>query len=348
MWFPFLFILILASVGDYLIPADLSSPTFEKPWLLNTFLYANLPLLLAGYVLFFARLSLWQEGSESFFSPFFLEARRATSAVDLIGGFLGLGLLFGIAATNVAHELVHRTWSPWAQGVGRCLLAFTWDGQFAIEHVYGHHRKVSTFEDPASARRGEGFYRFFVRSFSEGTASAWVIEKNFLSKKNRATWSLSNRLLLSWSVSLSLALLAGIMASWLGLLVHLALAVYGKAYLELVNYVEHYGLVRLPKTPVHRRHSWNSNAPISSWFLYNLPRHSHHHAVGHLPFWRLNPEADAPTLPFGYMTMIVLALNPRLFKKVMEPQLNAWDETFASEEEKAVYASAVKSFGLAQ
>lgn len=104
--------------------------------------------------------------------------------------------------------------------------------------------------------------------------------------------------------------------------------------LECVNYLEHYGLVRAPGSKVEPRHSWNSNAWMSSTVLYNLTRHSDHHAEGSKPFWRLRPLPDAPMLPTGYMGMILLALVPPLFRRVMEPRLRIWDRDHATAAER--------------
>jgi hypothetical protein len=324
-----------------LLPPDLDQPQYKHTWLLNTFLAANLPLLLlANFAL------LWQFADQDLlgigtfldqqFGLHLLEHRAVTHGWHRLGGFLGLGLLFGIAATNVAHELVHRTWSPWAMEVGRCLLAFTWDGEFAIEHVYGHHRKIATWEDPATARRGENYFQFLLRSSIGGNRGAWHIEASFRKKKKLPLWSLQNRVLRGWLWSVLYAALATALMGWQGLLLHASLALYGKCYLELVNYIEHYGLVRVPNTPVQFRHSWNSNASVSGWFLFNLTRHSHHHESGHLPFWRLEPKPTAPTLPYGYMTMILIALVPPLYQRVMRPYLETWDQRWASLEEKSL------------
>lgn len=352
LWLPFALTVLLAVLGDALLGDDQSTPDYKHTGWLNLFLYLNLPLLLiAQFALYWQSLSgdplgfgAWfdlQWGSATDASAFSLLAAKAeTSFWDRVGAFLGLGLLFGIAATNVAHELVHRTWSPFSQEVGRWLLAFTWDGEFAVEHVYGHHRKVATWEDPASARRGENFFSFFRRSLIGGNTSAWHIEKSFLHKRNLPLWSRHNRLLRGWSISLFYAALGYAIGGLNGLALHLGLALYGKCYLELVNYIEHYGLVRLPQSPVQLRHSWNSNASISSWFLFNLTRHSHHHATGHLPFWKLKPQSDAPRLPFGYMTMLAIALVPPLFKAIMDPYLKRWDEVHATPAERALLGPA--------
>jgi alkane 1-monooxygenase len=344
LWFPLLLIICIVALGDAVLPPDLYQGKYRHTWILNGFLFANLPLLLiANFVL------LWQFSPHDLlgFGAFLdgtlgwntLENKAITHGGHRLGAFLGLGLIFGIAGTNVAHELVHRTWSPWSMEIGRCLLAFTWDGEFAIEHVYGHHRTIGTRDDPATARRGESFFAFFLRSTRDGNAGAWRIEKNFRQKKKRPVWSLGNRVLRGWLLSAILGALSTLLLGWPGLFLHLGLAIYGKAYLELVNYIEHYGLVRVPGTPIRFSHSWNSNHCLSSWFLFNLTRHSHHHEKGQLPFWRLEAKPDAPTLPFGYMTMILLALVPPLYRAIMRPYLETWDQHWATAAEKSLAQS---------
>ncbi len=339
LWLPLFVILAVSTLGDALAPEDQDFSEYKHPWILNAFLFLNLPLLLASHLLFF-----WHLAPDDFlklgalgqnflgWTPELVKARTAPE--HLLGAFLGLGLMYGIAGTNVAHELVHRTWNSWAMETGRWLLAFTWDAAFAIEHVYGHHRNIATFIDPASARRGENTFAFILRSTLGSNRSAWTIEQRFLRRKERSLFSWHNRLLRGWSYSAILALSAYAAVGWRGLLLHTILSFYGKAYLELVNFIEHYGLARVPKTPVQPRHSWNSNACISTSFLYNLTRHSHHHETGHLPFWRLKPMPYAPKLPYGYMTMILLALCPPLFRKVMAPALDAWDRDHATPDEQ--------------
>ncbi len=343
LFIAFASITLLAVFGDLLLGDDSSSPQYKHTWLLNSFLYINLPLLILAMAAY-----LWQFGDgdphgfgqwmDQTWGTALMAGKAATQTSHLVGGFLGLGLLFGIAATNVSHELVHRTWSRSAQETGRWLLAFTWDAAFAIEHVYGHHRRVATWDDPASSRRGESFYPFFLRSLWMGNKSAWEIESSFLKKKRLPLWSHHNRLLRGWAISLLMVLASYAMIGWQGVALQVALALYGKAYLELVNYIEHYGLVRLPQTPVHLRHSWNSNSSISSWFLFNLTRHSHHHATGHIPFWKLEPQTSAPRLPYGYMTMLLIALIPPFFKALMKGPLDRWDASQATADEKAFIA----------
>jgi len=120
-----------------------------------------------------------------------------------------------------------------------------------------------------------------------------------------------------------------------GLAFFLLAALLAKALLEIVNYMEHYGLVRMPATPVQIRHSWNTNRRISSWSLFNLTRHSHHHAQGGAQFQELRPFPEAPVMISGYLTTILVTLVPPLWFRVMRPRLAAWDRNCASAEERA-------------
>lgn len=133
---------------------------------------------------------------------------------------------------------------------------------------------------------------------------------------------------------LAVAAIGGVPA----VLAFVATGVQGKLYLELVNYIEHYGLVRVPGRRVEARHSWNTYRRVSSGLLYNLPRHSHHHLHATRPFWRLQVEPDGPVWPFGYMTMILVALVPPLFRRIADPLLAEWDRTRASPEERLLLA----------
>ena len=126
-----------------------------------------------------------------------------------------------------------------------------------------------------------------------------------------------------------------------------ACALWGKALLEIVNYMEHYGMVRDPATPVEPRHSWNTNRRISSWTMFNLTRHSHHHAQGEVPYQDLRPYPNAPMMINGYLTTIVVALIPPLWQRLMVPKVLAWDRDFATEGERRLAAAANAKLGAA-
>ncbi len=339
LWFGFTFLLGASVFGDRWLPEDRRMMANPQPFFLNALLYSILPLLILNLLAFIWQMAPYDWlGIGNFFDKVFfvdLEARKLErSSMDVFGGVMSFGLLCASAGTNVAHELVHRTWDPKALMIGRWLLTFTFDTSFAIEHVYGHHAHVGTHRDPATARRGETFFQFFPRSTWYSIVSAFHIESERLRKRGHSIWSWRNRFLRGQLMTLAIPLLYYSALGWGGVGLCLLVGFFGKVYLELVNYIEHYGLVRKPGTPVEPRHSWNSMHRLSTLLLYNLTRHSHHHAKGHLPFWKLEPMPEAPRLPYGYMSMILIALVPPLYRRIMDPLVQKWDQDDASQDEK--------------
>ncbi|MEO1269027.1 MAG: alkane 1-monooxygenase [Myxococcota bacterium] len=225
-------------------------------------------------------------------------------------------------------------------------MAFSFDTIFAIEHVYGHHRYVSTPVDPATAPRGRNAYVHILLSTLKGNASAWEIEAERLHNKRLGLLSWHNAVLRGHLMSLVLVGAAWIVGGWVGAAYFVACALCGKSLLEIVNYMEHYGMVRNPDTPVQPHHSWNTNSRISSWTMFNLTRHSHHHAQGEVPYQDLKPYPDAPMMIGGYLTTLLIALVPPLWHHLMTPKLLAWDRDFATDEERRLAAVANAQSGV--
>ncbi len=305
----------------------------RKGTFLTAILYLQLPTLAAATFFFAYYLSDW-----TFLGEAINQARLATRPWQVFVVGISLGVFYGVAGINVAHELVHRPSRP-AVTVGRWLLSFSFDTGFSLEHVYGHHLHVATGRDPATARRGQGFWSFFGRMVTRANANAWEIEKRFLKKRNQSVFSHHNRFLRGQLMSLAWVALFFAADGFEGVLVFLLLALNGKIYLELTNYIEHYGLVRAPGTRVSERHSWNSGRRVSNWLLFNLPRHSDHHMRPLRPYWELDSRRDAPQLPYGYFLMAALATVPPLFRRRMKPLLERWDEEFATPEERDLAAA---------
>ncbi|WP_198972334.1 alkane 1-monooxygenase [Xylophilus sp. ASV27] len=344
-------VLVYYVLGDALLGDDRSTPRFGLPGLLTAQLWLALPLVAlivfamvwsvsAGDFLDFGRWLQQRTGHDV------LAARAATSAWQHGAGMLLTILMIGICGTIPAHELTHRTWDPVSMAVGRWLLAFSFDTNFSIEHVYGHHRYVSTTEDPATAPRGRNVYAHILMSTLKGNASAWKIEKRRLRREGRALFSPHNAVLRGMLMSAALVAAAGWIGGATGALVFCACALGAKALLEIVNYMEHYGMVRNPALPVQPRHSWNTNRRVSSWSMFNLTRHSHHHAQGEVPYQDLKPMPEAPQMINGYLTTIIVALIPPLWHALMTPKVLAWDREQASEEEKRLAAQANAASGI--
>jgi len=344
MWLGFAITMAVSIAGDAFLGDDVGEPDYRHPWIFMLMMYSALPLL-AILALVYA----WMLGSgdflgigtlaQSYLGWDMFAARADTSALDLVGATLSTGLLFAVSGTDVGHELTHRTTEPVSMFFGRWMLAFTWDAQFAIEHVYGHHERVCTPRDPATAYRGENAYHFIVRSTLGQVRSAWRLEKERLAKRDIPLWSWRNRMLRGWLMTGAITLMFFVAAGWLGAALFTVSALFGKSVLEVVNYFEHYGLVRVDGEPVQPRHSWNSNRNMSNLILHNVTRHSHHHAKGDVPFWELRSFPDAPTLPYGYLTsLLIIYLAPGLYKRMMTPKLIEWDRHYATPQERVLAA----------
>ncbi len=338
-------------VSDMILGDDVSEPVYKYPQILTWQLWLALPMMF--YISF---VSVWQFAAVDVFSygaTFqeltgfdILAARAATDPIHYISLVLIFALNIGVIGTLVGHELTHRTWDPISMFIGRWLLAFSFDANFSIEHVYGHHRYVSSKDDPATAPRGRNVYAHLFISTYRGNVSAWEIEVKRLAKKGQGLFSIHNMAIRGYLLSVALVVGAYFMAGWQGAAFFTVAAILGKFVLEVVNFMEHYGMVRNPAVPVQPYHSWNTNKLVSSWVMFNLTRHSHHHAQGEVPYQDLKPYADAPMMVGGYLTTMLVALIPPLWNKLMIPKVLAWDKNYATDEELQLASAANKISGI--
>jgi alkane 1-monooxygenase len=256
--------------------------------------------------------------------------RRATASaappLEMAGLVLAVGINGGVLGITVAHELIHRS-SRADRLVGGALLVAVCYLHWAIEHVAGHHRRVATPEDPATARYGESLPAFMIRSAGFGFASAWRIEAARNTRRGVHS-PFRNRVLLcvmaSGALLVALTVAFGPRAIWF----FLGQSVVAVAFLETINYIEHYGLERKAVAPgVYERvgplHSWNTAHRLTNALLFNLQRHSDHHIWPARPYYMLRHRAESPQLPTGYAGMALLAMCPPLWRRVMHPRLAA-------------------------
>lgn len=245
---------------------------------------------------------------------------------------LSAGASGGIVAINVGHELVHRV-SRLDRTVGGLLLASVGYGAFKVEHVRGHHLRVATPEDPATARRGESLWRFVPRSVSGTLRHAWQLESERVrnAHPHAAWWArLARHETAGWSAaSITIAGAAALAWGPWAIAFLVVVAAVAIVELEVVNYVEHYGLQRSRTAdgrwaPVDHRHSWNADTAVVNAFLLNLQRHADHHAHGGRPYTALSGDARSPQLPAGYGTMVLLAWVPPAWRAVMHPRLDRY------------------------
>jgi alkane 1-monooxygenase len=248
------------------------------------------------------------------------------SVFEQIGLALTVGTVAGVGI-NTAHELGHKRVKA-EKWLAKVALAQPFYGHFFIEHNRGHHVRVATPDDPASSRMGENVYAFLPRTIIGSFRSAWRIEQPRFKRREQSHWSIRNDVLNAWLMSV---VLWGILLAvfGVGLLPFLLIqAIVGICLLEIVNYVEHYGMLRQREQNgrwerVRPSHSWNSNNVATNVMLYHLQRHSDHHANPTRRYQALRDYDEAPALPTGYAGMIVLALVPPAWNVVMDPRVVA-------------------------
>ncbi|HEX4687529.1 MAG TPA: fatty acid desaturase [Nocardioides sp.] len=317
-WIGPIVILVIVPAIDLAAGLDRSNPpddvieALEKDRYYRWITYLFLPIQYAGFV-----------------GAVYLVSHGGLTALDKIGIAVSIGCIGGIGI-NTAHELGHKK-EAHERWLSKIALAQSFYGHFYIEHNRGHHVRVATPEDPASARVGESFYEFWPRTVGGSLRSAWNLERNRIARRKQHPFRISNDVLNAWLMS---AVLWGALTVWLGVGIApylLVQAVVGFSLLEVVNYMEHYGMLR-QKVGVGERqryervdpsHSWNSNNIATNVLLYHLQRHSDHHANPTRRYQSLRDFQESPVLPTGYAGMIVLAIVPAVWRRVMDPRVLA-------------------------
>lgn len=321
LWIGPLVILGIVPLIDLATGRDTSNPpaelieSLEQDKYYRWITYIFLPLQYAGFIASFYVIATWD-----------------LSTPEKIGLAISVGMIGGIGI-NTAHELGHKKES-YERWLSKIALAQSFYGHFFIEHNRGHHVRVATPEDPASSRVGESFYRFWPRTVLGSLRSSWRLEKNRIGRRNKHPFRLSNDTINAWLMS---AILWVAMLLWLGidilpyLLIQMLVAI---TLLEAVNYLEHYGMLRQKVMHGEREryervdpsHSWNSDNIATNILLYHLQRHSDHHAQPTRRYQALLSYKESPVLPTGYAGMILLALFPFAWRRVMDPRvLNHFD-----------------------
>ncbi|MBT8245425.1 MAG: alkane 1-monooxygenase [Winogradskyella sp.] len=313
-WFTPVFAFVCIPVLELIFPVSTDNFSEEEvesrltrkvfDWLL----YLNLPVVfgILGYGLFTV-------------------LNTSLETYEFVGLVFSVGIVLGVNGINVAHELGHRQTTK-ERFIGKALLLPSYYMHFFIEHNYGHHLHAATPEDPATARYNQSVYSFWLTSTIRQYFGAWCIQKKLLKNINDSFFSLNNDMF--WYLTLQLGYLTLVFAvcSITGLWFALLSGIVGFVLLETVNYIEHYGLMRMKtKTGRYERireiHSWNSNHVIGRIVLYELTRHSDHHYKSSKKYQVLDCHDKSPQMPYGYPTSMVIALLPPLWFKIMNKRV---------------------------
>lgn len=320
-----LFVFIIIPMADYLIGEDPENLSEDESLIIaEQFYYRFITFIWAFFQVGFLIWGAW------------MITTVPLTISEWVGFVVSFALVTGGIGITVAHELGHKK-SKLERFYAKLLLMTVYYMHFYIEHNRGHHVYVATPRDPATSRKNEAFPRFWIRSVFGSYFSAWKLEKERLAKREIGVWSLKNNMI--WFTVLP-ALFCGVLTAtasvfigafaWQVIVFFFAQSILAFTLLELVNYIEHYGIVRKEIAPgryerVNPMHSWNSNHRLSNFFLFQLQRHSDHHANAIKRYQVLKHYDQSPQLPSGYPAMIMLAAIPPLWFKWMNPKLAQWE-----------------------
>jgi len=290
---PWVLVIVASVWADMRSPGEHRQPTADMAaWPFDGLLYLLVVLQMVNLALFARMVATYGLGG----------------ADAWVGAFL-VGINSGYSAIVVAHELIHRR-ERHMQLLGRLLMASVLYEHFYTEHIRGHHSRVGTLEDPATARFGETSEQFWRRTVPAQLRSAWRLECKRLGDA-AMPWldrrQLGNRvlhgLLFEWSVALAVLAFGGAAAFAL----YALQALIAVRLLEAVNYVEHWGLARSDRK-VTPRDSWDTDSRFTLYTLVGLSRHSDHHAHAARPYQQLRYFEESPKMPYGYFATVFMAL----------------------------------------
>ena len=317
-WFLYVFVFGFIPLADFVIGQDPSNPDekIQVPSMSEEKIYRFFTLVMGALwlVVLYVSGHMFVSNDYNFWGA--------------LGWIISIGTVGGIIAINLGHELVHKDpkLENWAGGL---LLASVCYAGFKVEHVRGHHVNVSTPEDASSSQYNQTLYQFLPHACVHNFINAWRLEKQYLERKGQKNISYHNELIWWYAISALMAVSFGLWLGWMGVIFFLAQGFVAAFTLEVINYVEHYGLHRRQDdsgryertTPAH---SWNSNYFLTNIALFQLQRHSDHHAYAKRRYQVLRHYDESPQLPAGYAGMYVLAFFPPLWKKIMNPRVEAY------------------------
>ena len=307
-------------VADLLLGKDHARRHIAMPHLADIPLYLHVILMIALYATF-----AWRMGTG-------IGLEGVSGTIALIGGFLSLVWLSIVPSVPVVHELMHR------HGVvprffAKIGSAFFADMNRDIAHLITHHIHFDTLDDSDTAMRGENVFRFMWRATKGSYLDAWQTEKKRMAAKGKGVWSPQSLVLWSIVSVLMIAIGCGLLGGIAAGMVAFAATITAKFMLEALNFLQHYGLVRVAGVPMENHHTWNHLSAVSRAVGYEITTHIDHHKNGDLRFDQLVPYPEAPQMPSVFVCA-VMAVIPPLWTRYAQKRLQEWDNTFANPAER--------------
>lgn len=338
IWFIYAFVPFM----DEVLSLDLRNPTKEESKAMENELRFKLPLYS----------SLFSDWFSTYFLLNYIASHPDLSLFKFVGCVIIAGN-FAAVNINISHELMHKD-NKLDQFLGMITLSKNLYMHWYIEHVQGHHKNVATPKDPATSRFNQTVYEFFPQTIIGTLKSSWALESRRLLdiKKLKSVWVPQNRILYFGLNNVILPLIVFKIWGFASLVFFLGAAIIGILLLEIINYIEHYGLMRKEISPgvyekVNIHHSWNTPHRMSNYLLFKLQRHSDHHENGYKPYQILNSYEDSPHLPHGYTVCILLAMAPNLWFKIMNEYVTKFNQKkpITEEMKRRLHEDIVKFIG---
>jgi hypothetical protein len=305
------------------------------PWLLNAMMYGQLPVFIMLQLALAWRVYEYVSGVPigSYELLGVMSVQTGITGLQLIGAtasagiYMGLGIMFG-------HELAHTKGATFV--LSRWMMGLSGIAHFCYAHVYNHHLELGHEDDPATCPRGRNIYMHYLLSHFGQSRFLYLMEKQRLARRRKPFLTYENRWIRGYMMALPTVFLFWWAGGWMGLAVMLAMWIISGFELEVLNFLEHYGLIREKGQPIEYRHSWDiGNSPVTQFGFIEIGRQGDHHDRGETHFWELE-EVGSPDTGLGYYAMFSLLLVPPMFESFIKPHLAKWDAEMASEGERRI------------
>lgn len=264
-----------------------------------------------------------------------------SGVVGIVVTLAWLGVLPNIP---VIHELLHRH-RPLDRFLAFFLSASIGDPLRRLAHLRGHHVQLGLADDPDTARRGETIYAFILRAAVGASREAFRSEQVRLARRGRSVWSWRSDVVRSLALTVAVLGAVGLAAGVAAMGVVALGFGLARLLLESFNYLQHYGIVRVPGTPHERRHTWSHLSPVVRSVAFEITNHAHHHMHPTVPFHALVPDPSAPQMPSAMLCFLAALIPPLWERHIAIPRLRDWDERHATPDERTLAAEANAAAG---
>ncbi len=274
---------------------------------------------------------------------------RIGPGAELLQGFDWLGVILATAfataygAVPASHELNHRD-DYFRHKVGNLIDTFLLAPYGELSHNHVHHLRLDTGVDSETAYRGQNAYQFMIYMGWNRHLESWRIEADRLRKLGYSAWSWRSAVWRGFAQYALILAVVGSIAGWAAVGLALLVSVLALLMLTVLSYSQHYGLTRVPDSPILDHHAWNHLYPLTRGGMFEIATHSKHHGDAAITYWQLAPVADAPQQPSSWLCFMV-ALIPPLWVRMMQPRLRQWDLHHANSAEKALARQANQAAG---